>query len=208
MKGDKKLLIAISGGIGTGKSVVSNVLHAMGYAVYDTDSGARNLMDSSDDIKRRLWEAFGQEAFMFDDPATINRGRLAQIVFNDKDKLHRLNAIVHAAVIRDVENWRERLDDTVAFVETALLYQSGMDAMVDAVWEITCHESVRVERVMLRNNMTEAEVRARIASQNYAAEKQHPVIYRIVNDGVAAVLPQVLIGLDTVRGILARKGLV
>ncbi len=79
------------------------------------------------------------------------------------------------------------------FVETAILYQSGMDSMVDEVWEVSASESVRIARVMMRNNLSEAEVKARIASQAaYTPVHVHPHTIAIDNDGAAALLPQVL----------------
>lgn len=184
----KPRLIAITGGIGAGKSIVSHILRLLGYAVYDTDSEAKRLMDSSGTIKAEIAAEIDNSAI--NDSCNINRKRLAEIVFNNPDKLATLNTIVHAAVRDDIRAFASAYDRTV-FVETAILYQSKIDRMVDAVWEVTASDEVRIQRVMKRNSLTAEEVAARIRSQHYIPEKTHDCVKVIVNDDTTPVLPQV-----------------
>lgn len=181
-------MIAISGGIGSGKSVVSEILSAMGYAVYDCDSEAKRLMDTSREIKKRISREISCDAVVDD---VINRTLLGNIVFNDRKALETLNAIVHDAVRKDLQLWRESHRCRLCFVETAILYQSRIDGMVDEVWEVEAPADVRVERVMKRNGLSREQVEARIASQEFVPERYHDNTRRVTNDGCQAVLPQI-----------------
>lgn len=182
-------LVAISGGIGSGKSVVSHVLSALGYHVYDTDSRAKYLMDTSEVIKRQLVEQFGRNVVVNGD---IDRKYLSGLVFNQQEALEKLNAIVHGHVRTDIAEWRNRSDRNLLFVETAILYQSGLDRMVDEVWEVVAPRRVRVERIMSRNGYTEQEAESRVVAQeSYVPIQYHANIRTIINDGVLPVLPQI-----------------
>lgn len=184
-------LIAVAGGIGSGKSVVCHILSAMGRDVYDCDSRAKNLMDNSREIKERIARDIDAASIMPD--GTIDRNRLADVVFADKRLLDRLNGIVHSAVADDIRQWaKDNSDRPMLFVETALLYQSGLDRMVDEVWEVTAPHETRVDRVVRRNNSDREHVEARIAAQDsFVPECRHGSVYEIVNDGQTPLLPQI-----------------
>lgn len=184
-------LIAITGGIGSGKSIVASMVKVMGHEVYDCDSRARQLMECSDEVKRQITDAFGPEAYLND--GTLNREHLSHVAFRDAETLSRLNAIVHPATASDLLRWASKLEQlgaTAAFVETALLRTAALDRVVDEVWHVTAPTAVRVMRVMARNGITEQQVLDRIASQRIE-EAVAPGEHVIVNDGVVAVLPQV-----------------
>ena len=184
------MLTAISGGIGCGKTIVSRMVEAMGFPVYDCDSQAARIMDEDEEIKRAIAERIHPEALRPD--GSIDRRRLSEIVFADYEALQRLNEIVHAAVRNDVRRWSAQQTSPVSFVETAILYQSGLDRMVDAVWEVDAPLDLRVERVMKRNGIGRSEVLARIASQDrFVAEERHACVAIIVNDGFEPLLPQI-----------------
>lgn len=185
---DKKL-IAISGGIGAGKTIVSQIVKAMGYPVYDCDSEAKRLMDSSDAIKRRLREEIHEMAI--DSDNNIDRRLLAEIVFNDSEKLSLLNSIVHKSVKDDIATFTHLTASPLIFIETAILYQSGIDRMVDGVWEVTATENIRIERVIKRNNCTPENVADRIRSQQFIPERPHPFTDIIINDNTTPLLPQI-----------------
>lgn len=181
-------LIAISGGIGSGKSVVSRVVEAMGFDVYDCDSRAKTLMDGSDRIKGDIASMICRDVILPD--GSIDRRRLAAEVFADSQKLDALNEIVHSAVRDDLRQWSAGRE--IAFVETAILYQSGLDRMVDEVWEVVAPKEIRILRVINRNSMSRDEVESRINVQDsFKAEYRHPIEFMIVNDGDMAVLPQI-----------------
>lgn len=184
-------LIAITGGIGCGKSVVSNILRALEYPVYDCDSEAKRLMNDSNYIKSEISQKISCEAIALD--GSINRPILAKIVFNDNKLLSQLNMIVHSAVKEDIINWtKQHQTQHTLFVETAILYQSGINLFVDEVWEIQAPIDLRINRVILRNNTTAEDVQSRINSQQCNIEKLHDNTKYIVNDNIKPILPQIL----------------
>lgn len=185
------MLTAITGGIGSGKSIVSKILAAMGYPVYDCDSQAKLLMDQDDQIKKALCSEIHADCVRTD--GSINRERLSEIVFGDAGALCRLNAIVHAAVRLDLKRWcGANIGSGRLFVETAILYQSGLDVMVDDVWSVDAPAELRIERVMARNSFSRQQVEARIASQDsYVPTILHPRVFSIINDGCIPLLPQI-----------------
>lgn len=195
----KARTIAITGGIGSGKSVVSRVLRTRGYTVVDTDAHARMLMDTSLDIKRRLVEEIHPLVVLPD--GSIDRKRLADIVFADSLMLARLNAIVHSAVCRSLEDMVAACTEPVLFVETALLFQSGLNRSVDAEWRVESPLELRISRVMRRNNLSRSEVEARIASQNHtpAPAERRPPFTVIHNDTSHPLLPQIDAALTAAR---------
>ena len=185
----KKRLIAIAGGIGSGKSVVSSILRVMGYEVYDCDSEAKRLMNSSQDIKRDLVENFGEQSVLAD--GTINSAYVGSVVFGNESALKKLNSIVHPRVKEDVVKHIESTSRQVMFVETAILLKSNLLDLIDDAWVVEAPESVRVDRVMKRNSMCEEDVRKRIKaqeSQDYNSLKSYRTI---VNDGETPILVQV-----------------
>ncbi|MBQ9576224.1 MAG: dephospho-CoA kinase [Muribaculaceae bacterium] len=192
-------LIAITGGIGSGKSVVARIVQVMGYQVYDCDSRAKALMTESRDVKGELIEAFGTEVYMAD--GSLNRKHLSAVAFTDEKALARLNGIVHPATARDMLHWAESQATTgaqVAFVETALLRTAGLDLLVDDVWHVTAPDDVRVARVMVRSGLTAQQVRDRMASQlveDRIADNEHVIL----NDNEAALLPQVIQLLNNIQ---------
>lgn len=183
-------LIAITGGIGSGKSMASRVLGAMGFDVYDCDSRAKEIMDRDVAIHHRIATEIDSTCVK---EGRIDRRRLSEIVFSDKDKLDILNAIVHGAVREDIIRWRDcHHRHRVIFVETAILYESGLDRMVDAVWEITAPEELRITRVGRRSGLDRDAIRARIAAQAATVVRNpHPDTIQLVNDGVTPLLPQI-----------------
>lgn len=183
-------LIAITGGIGSGKSVVSRILRTMGHEVYDCDSEAKRLMDESREIKRRICEQISPAAVSAD--GKIDRTHLSSVVFADPAKLSILNSIVHSAVTDDIKAWRSQPHSRdMLFVETAILYQSGLDRIVDEVWDVTAPDELRIARVIARNNCDREAVAARIRSQVFAPEHPHHTVREILNDNVTPLLPRI-----------------
>lgn len=178
-------MILISGGIGSGKSVVSRILRANGFEVYDSDLEARRLMDSSHEIKSRLCIEIAADAV--DPRGNINRTRVAEVVFADASKLAALNSIVHTAVRADIRLRMAR--NPRLFVETAIPVSSGLVDFADEVWQGEAPEDLRIRRVMARNNTTAEAVRARIEAQRAEAV---PGARVILNDGRHPLLASVL----------------
>lgn len=186
-----KPVIAITGGIGTGKSVVSKILRISGYEVFDCDSEAKRIMEADDGIKRRLCEEIDELAVVEN---VIDRRHIAEIVFNDAQKLAALNAIVHQAVREEIMRRAEASKSDIFFVETAIFYQSGLNSICDAEWRVSAPLELRISRVIRRNNLTRAQVEARIEAQNFVPNSSEPtpVVAPIINDERTPLLPQIL----------------
>ncbi|MCM1517441.1 MAG: dephospho-CoA kinase [Pseudoflavonifractor sp.] len=191
---------AITGGIGSGKSVVANMLTIMGYDVYDCDTRAKSLMDNSEVIRRRIADEISREAVA---GGVIIRKRLSDIVFNDTAALRRLNAIVHSAVREDLTAWLNSADGEM-WVETAILYESGLHRLVDDVWEVIAPMELRIRRVMRRNNMEYDDVLARINSQGFLPQERITT-YEVINDDCVPLLPQINSLLRERQGALRSK---
>lgn len=180
-------IIAITGGIGSGKSVVARVLGCMGYEIYDCDSQARQIMEESEDIKLAIGAEVCRESIT---ASGIDRRILAQKVFSDTQALEALNRIVHRHVRDHFKEWSS--SRTICFVETAILHSSGMDTLVDEIWEVTAPKEIRIERVIARNNLSIPEIEKRMEAQK-AEEATIPALKKRVinNDGAQAILPQI-----------------
>ncbi|MDE6459421.1 MAG: dephospho-CoA kinase [Paramuribaculum sp.] len=182
-------IIAITGGIGSGKSVVSKILATMGYPVYDCDSEAKKIMDNSQAIKSFIRSNICDKAILPNQ--SIDRAVLANVVFKNRNKLEMLNSIVHSAVKEEVLRWSKH--NQLAFVETAILYQSGLDILAEHVWEVIAPEQIRIERVMKRNKLSAEQVKDRMESQDsFVVTNRHPETELINNDGLEPVLPVII----------------
>jgi len=184
----KAKLIAITGGIGTGKSVVSSILRTAGYGVYDCDQRARELMNTLPSIKDALIEKFTPEIYI---DGELNRKLLSDIIFNDPEALIFVNNIVHPQVREDIMLWFSKQEIDISFVETAILKEGGIDKMVDSVWNVTAPLETRIKRVMARNGIPREKVIERINSQQTDLDCDRDKIVEIVNDGTTALLPQI-----------------
>ena len=170
--------VGITGGIGSGKSTVCRMLVERGVALYDADSRAKELMASSESLRRALIENFGAETFTAEG---LNRAYLAAKVFNDAEQLRLLNSLVHPAVIADFEAWAEVQNGQYVLFESAILFEAGLENRVDSVVAVMAPESVRVERVMARDGHTREQVVARIKNQMSDDERSDRAKYSIVN---------------------------
>lgn len=170
--------VGITGGIGSGKSTVCRMLAERGVALYDADSRAKDLMASSEALRKALIENFGAETFTAEG---LNRAYLAERVFNDKEQLRLLNSLVHPAVIADFEAWAEAQEGGYVLLESAILFEAGLESRVDAVVAVMAPESLRVERVMERDGHSREQVMARIKNQMSDDERSDRAKYSIVN---------------------------
>ena len=185
-------LIAITGGIGCGKSVVAHMVKIMGYEVYDCDSRAKALMINDPEVKKQLTMAFGEQTYL--DDGTLNRQHLSDLAFADSNALACINGIVHPATARDLQRWADsqaHQGAKLAFVETALLRTAGLDRVVNSVWHVTAPTDIRIRRVMTRSGLTAQQVKDRIAAQ-VAEDNLASGEHTIINDNTTALLPQVL----------------
>lgn len=173
--------IAITGGIGSGKSYISNILQEYGIPIYNTDDEAKRLMVSDEGIRHDLVTLLGEEVYV---GGTLNKALLASYLFADAEHAVRINGIVHPRVKMDFSRWLEQhANEEIVGMECAILFEAGFDDAVDAVVMVYAPESLRIERAMKRDNATEAQIRARIAAQMNDDEKCKRADYIIYTDG-------------------------
>lgn len=184
------LKIGITGGIGSGKSFVSKIFKALGVPFYDADKEAKALMHTNAQIRKGLIEAFGQSTYTSN--GELDRGYLSNKVFSDKEQLAILNAIVHPVVIQHAKDWAEAQTTYYSLKEAALLFESGSYKTLDYTIMVTAPENLRVTRVMQRDNVSEDEVRKRMANQMSEEEKEKLADFVIINDGKQPLLPQII----------------
>lgn len=170
--------VAITGGIGSGKSVVCSILEEFGVAVYNSDLRAKELMSCSDALRQQLMERFGAEVYTSEG---LNRAYLAERVFGNAEELAALNAIVHPAVMADFDAWAEAQEGGYVVLESAILFEAKLENRVDAVVSVMAPESLRVERAMARDGASREQVEARIRAQMSDDERSDRSKYAIVN---------------------------
>lgn len=166
--------IGITGGIGSGKSYVSAILQEkFGIPVYDCDMEAKRLTTSNEEIRQRLIALVGSEVF---DGNKLNKQLLADYLFADVEHASKVNAIIHPVVLQDFKRWaEEQHEKPIVALESAILFESGFNEMVDKVLFVDAPEEVRLRRAMLRDTASEAQIRARM-------KMQHPELHRLQAD--------------------------
>lgn len=158
-----KKLIGVTGGIGAGKSVVSRILRLKGFPVYDCDSRAKDLMDSSEEILKAIALHFGEEVIKND--GSLDRVLIASLVFSLDDERLWLNKLVHGAVREDLMMWKSECDAELCFVESAIMISSGLDLLCDKIWVIEAPVELRKDRALKRGGVTEENLDLRIKAQ-------------------------------------------
>ena len=156
------MVVGLTGGIGSGKSTIAKAFAVLGIAVFNSDEQAKALIANNAQVKKRIMAAFGEEAYQ---NGEYNRAYIAQIVFNNSEKLAILNGIVHPALAKYFKQWAKKQTSPYVLKEAAILFESGSYKDCNYIITVTAPEQVRIARVMARDHCTEAQVRARMAQQ-------------------------------------------
>lgn len=175
-------IIGITGGIGSGKSVVSRLLRCRGYVVYDCDFRAKVLMEASDELKRVMCERFGEETLACD--GSLNRSFVAKCVFGDDAHRLWLNERVHGLVRHDLARAADECGCDLMFVESAIMKTSRLDEMCSEIWLVQSPLELRVERVMERDLCGADHILRRIESQKQEFGQLAAPVREIVNDNL------------------------
>ncbi|MCF3108036.1 dephospho-CoA kinase [Niabella sp. CC-SYL272] len=183
------LKVGITGGIGSGKTLVAAIFHTLGIPVYDADAAAKRLMNASVEIRSQLIRLFGEDTYK---NQQLDRGLLASKVFGDPEKLKQLNAIVHPVTIRDSQEWFAKQSAPYAIKEAAIFFETGSDRYVDYMIGVTAPEALRIHRAMERSRITEEQVRERMKQQLDEAEKMRRCHFVIDNGGTVSLIEQVV----------------
>ena len=164
-------IVALTGGIGSGKSTVAKMFRALGVSVYDSDEEAKALLNTSKELRNALISLLGEEAYLGKE---LNKKYVAAKIFANKELLLKINNIVHPAVRTHFLKWAEKQDAPYVIQEAAIIFESGNQHYYDAIILVTSPQDVRIERVMNRDDITRDQVVARIRNQ-WTDEKKIPL---------------------------------
>lgn len=170
--------VGITGGIGSGKSMVCSMLEERGVAVYNADTRAKGLMNESEALREALVARFGSEVYGAEG---LNRRYLAERVFTNAEELKALNAIVHPAVMDDFDCWAEEQAGDYVVLESAILFEAALEHRVDVVVSVLAPESLRLERAMQRDDATREQIAERMRNQTSDDERVERSKYAVVN---------------------------
>ena len=177
-------IVGLTGGIASGKSEAARMLGDMGARCVDADAISRRLTSEPGETLDMIRAEFGDG--VFDEEGALIRSKLADIVFNDPTKRKALDALTHPAIQKTMLDEVEQADkagEKIVFLNVPLLFETGMDALCDETWLISCDEDVQLDRLMERDGMDEDQARARIASQMSLEDKTRRATVVIDNRG-------------------------
>ena len=182
------LLIGITGGIGSGKSLVAKILETLKYPVFYSDSEAKNIVRSNDEVQNEIIRIFGPEAYL---QGEYNRPFVAEKVFANQELLTQLNQLIHPAVRAAFDEFCDKSKAEIVFNEAAILFETGTYKSFDAVILVCSPEKLRVERLMKRDNASKEEIQARINKQWSDDKKKKLTNLIIENDEKSSILEQI-----------------
>lgn len=182
--------IGITGGIGSGKSVVSHLLEVMGVPVYISDIETKKLTATDDCIRRKLITLLGEDVYA---GGVLNKTLLANYLFSSPEHARQVNGIIHPRVKADFRQWAERHGDfPIVGIESAILIEAGFAGEVDAVVMVYASRETRLQRAMKRDGATREMIENRMRSQMNDEEKCRQADFVIINEGETPLIPQVL----------------
>ena len=196
-RSDRKLMLGVTGGIGSGKTSVCRVFSVLGIPVFSADPEAKILMNTDERIREAINRITGRDMYPED---ILDRPALAELIFNDRELLLKVNKAVHPVVMERFLDWAERQTSPYVIIEVAILFESGAAELVDRILTVTAPMEERIERVIMRNRMTREQVLERIRNQHddeYLVSRSDYVIENSEND---MIIPAVL---DIHRDILS-----
>ena len=181
-------VIGLTGGMGSGKTTVANFFKELGVPVYIADDAAKNLMNTSTEVKSKIIDLLGEKAYP---DGVLDRKYVAAQVFDSAEKLEKLNGIVHPAVATDFENWKNSQNFPYVIYEAAILFEKGGNKKCDAVILITAPYRDRIKRLQQRDKSSEKEIEARMKHQWSDSKKRKLADFEIKNLNIANIREQV-----------------
>ncbi|NNC50201.1 MAG: dephospho-CoA kinase [Flaviramulus sp.] len=156
------IIVGLTGGIGSGKTTVAKQFKHLGIPVYIADDEAKKLMQKSKIIKRKLIQLFGDKAYINN---KLNKSLIANIIFNDATYLEKMNAIIHPKVTKHFEKWVLKQEAPYVIKEVAILFENGGDKYCDYIVTVTAPKTLRIERLLARDNTTREKIEAIMNNQ-------------------------------------------
>ncbi len=179
----KKIKIAITGGMGSGKSSFGNIFSEKGFLVIKADDISKEILSNDESVQELVVEYFGEECF--DENGNPNKKYIAQKVFSSEENISIINSILHPPTIDSIKNMmnKELQKSDMVFVEAALIYEANMYPLFDYVVLITAEKSLRIKRIMGRDNVSEEEILRRMEKQLSEEKKKELADFVIENNG-------------------------
>lgn len=183
--------VGITGGIGSGKTTVCKVFQILGVPIYFADIRAKVILDTNEEVKLKIINCFGNE--LLSDSGFVDRIKLAAFVFNSKEKLEKLNAILHPLVQIDFDNWlKQHATYNYILKEAAILFESGSFKNLDSIITVIAPLDLRISRVMFRDDISKSQIESRIDKQISDEEKIKRSQFVIYNNEEEFLIPQIL----------------
>lgn len=182
--------VGITGGIGSGKTTICNFFKVLGIPVFEADAEAKQIMNSSSTVQSRIKLAFGNDIYLHDN--TIDRKKLAKLIFNSPTLLETINLIIHPEVRKYFNEWCGKQTSPYIVYEAAIIFETGFHEELDFSVLITAPVEERIKRVMERENTSEEDIRSRIEKQWTDEQKMKLADYTIINDNRELIVPQLL----------------
>ncbi len=185
------LKIGITGGIGSGKTIICEIFKHLNIPIYNADIEAKKILINNNIVRKKLINNFGENIYL--SSSEINNKLLATIVFNDKTALNTINSIVHPEVWQNFLRFTQnKTNYNYVILEAAILIESGFYKKMDYVVTVTAPENIRIQRVITRDNAAKTNIIQRINNQISEQERIKFSDFTIINDDKQLVLPQVL----------------
>lgn len=195
MKGSKVILC--TGGIGSGKSYVIRLFNAMGIPSYDCDAAAKDLYDRDMDLLSSVAQVAGEDVL---DENGLNRAALAAKIFSDGSILARIESLVHPAVMRDFEKWKQAQSSQVVIIESAIMLEKpALRDVADYVVAVEASEELRIKRVMARDSASREAVLGRMARQWNDDQRRQHSDFVINTDEGQQLVPQIVKIIETIK---------
>lgn len=182
------LKIGLTGGIGSGKSVVAEILRIQGIPVYNADERAKYLNENAPEIRQQLTHCFGENIY---ENGKLNKPFFAQILFSNPDNLRIANSIIHPVLAADFERWAVSQKTPIVVMEAAILLEAGFERIFDKIITVVAPETLRLQRASIRDNVSEDKITQRAQHQLSDAEKIKRADYVIHNDNEHSLLEQI-----------------
>jgi len=185
------LQIGVTGGIGSGKSVVCKVFSCLGIPVYDADTRAKWLTNHMPEIREKVIALLGNNSY--DSNGQYDRAFVSSLVFQNENLLKELNSIIHPVVMKDTQKWvAEQSKSAYVIKEAAIMKKAGVGNDLDYVIVVTSPVALRIERILQRDKRSKTEIGAIIKRQISDEERNKIADFVITNDEESALIPQIL----------------
>lgn len=179
--------IAVTGNMGSGKSLICRIFHSKHIPVFSADDEAKRLYNEPE-VLQKIHQMFGEAVF---ENHELSKKKLAHVIFSDESKLRTFEKMIHPLVAEKFLSWTEQQNTQYVIMENAVLFEGGFDKDVDVIIVVTCPEEERIRRIIKRDGSSESEIKMRMKLQWPEHMKSEKADFIIVNDGTAELIPQI-----------------